>query len=107
MTDLEPITTPEAYESAREMARQYEQRLAEHQRELNALEEEALALMAKNTERRKEIIANLKTGLWALEAQCHDYELNSIDCGPDTRKNAPMTICLASSGSISIGHLIP
>jgi len=80
MTDLEPITTPEAYESAREMARQYEQRLAEHQRELNALEEEALALMAKNTERRKEIIANLKTGLWALEAQCHDYELNSIDC---------------------------
>lgn len=80
MTDLEPITTPEAYESALSLRLQYELRLADQQRELNAIEEEAQAGLMQSTSRRREIIANLKAQLWVLEAQCHDYELNSIDC---------------------------
>jgi len=86
MTDLEPIATPEAYESAREMARQYEERIADQQRELNAIEEETIAAQAQITARRREILNNLKAGLWALEAQCHDYELNELHQWPDHNK---------------------
>lgn len=78
MTDLEPITTYGSYESAREFARQYEKRIADQQRELNAIEEETIAAQAQITARRREIINNLKTQLWALKAQCHDYELNEL-----------------------------
>lgn len=80
MTDLEPITTPEAYESAREMARQYEERAAQIQAGINARIEELDRERVSKLSRSVGILTNLQMKLWELKAQCHDYELNSIDC---------------------------
>lgn len=76
MTDLEPITTPEQYEAAREMALKYEERGIEMQASIDRKIAELEIERAEKLARPTEILNNLRSQLWALEAQCHDYELN-------------------------------
>ena len=78
MTDLEPITTPEAYEAVRGMALDYEARVLELQSELDRKSAEFDIARTEKLARTTEIRDNLRATLWALEAQCHDYELNEL-----------------------------
>lgn len=78
MADLEFIATQEQYEAAREMAAKYEARAAEMLASINRKIAEIDLENAERLARPYEILNNLQSQLWALEAQCHDYELNEM-----------------------------
>lgn len=76
--NLEPILTPEEYESVCQFITQYEERLRQQEEMLAAkeaiLEQEKAAGLA----RTKEIVEKLQSELSALRARAQDYEMHEV-----------------------------
>lgn len=82
---LEPILTPEEYESVCQFIAQYEARLAEQRagldKHIKEMDKERMARL----ERRYEIVNNLQSELSALRARAQDYEMHEMAATEDAK----------------------
>ena len=75
---LEPILTPEEYESVCQFIAKYEARLAEKRAELDGWEQTLEQERNDKLGRAREIVNNLQSELSALRARAQDYEMHEM-----------------------------
>lgn len=82
---LEPILTPEEYESVCQFITKYEARLAEKRSELDGWEQTLEQERNDKLGRAREIVNNLQSELSALRARAQDYEMHEAALAEDIK----------------------